>query len=145
MSIEERIPDFTGQSVAFYIAKTDGLPSWVSDGVVLDSPTLQKQGDRIFVVGRTTLETDLEKADWSDNREACLAWGAVIYYIVMPSGEYYDLRQLDDGQEEDVRPEKCEKPISKKRQLILGMVTALFLLILLAVLVALVIWIVKLI
>lgn len=96
MNIEELIPNFTDRSVAFYLREADGLPDWIADGVVLDSPVLRKIGDRVFVVGQTTYDPDDPRSDdWTENREACLAWDAIIYYIAMPSMEYYKIRRRE--------------------------------------------------
>lgn len=98
MNIDEQIPNFLDQSVAFYLRNVDGLPDWIADGVVLDSPVLRKIGDRIFVIGQTTYDPENPVMDdWTENREACLAWDSVVYYIAMPSKEYYAIRRREDA------------------------------------------------
>ena len=139
MSIEEQLLDFTGQSVVFYVKTSQGSPTWLAEGIVLEEPSFRRQGDRLFVVGITTHEVDKAgESGWSDNREACLAWDSVLYYIALPSEDYYAYRNREDATDET-----SEKRTSIKRQVIGALITALFILILPAILVVLIIWIVK--
>src|SRR5207244_3365084 len=84
--MDAELPDFTGQSVVFYTSKSDA-PDWMDEGTTLESPALQKHGDRWFVVGRTPKSSD-EDPSWFNDRMAAIAWDVVHYYVVVPTDEY---------------------------------------------------------
>jgi hypothetical protein len=87
--MEEKIPDFSGKTVVFYITTPFSAPRWATDGVVLESPSFQTHGSRLFVIGRTPKDAENTiESDWSANQESGLAWDSVLYYVVMGSEEY---------------------------------------------------------
>jgi hypothetical protein len=73
-----------------------------------------------------------------DGREACLAWDSVVYYVALPSEEYWDFRHRDDQ-----KPEVVEAKSITRDQLVWLIILILFMLILLASLIAIIVWIIK--
>lgn len=144
--MEELLPNFSGQTVVFYITGSAGTPSWIAEGVVLDEPSFQNQGGRLFVVGLTPPPVEGEEMDWSDARQACLAWESVLYYFAMRSEEYYAYGKSVEETSKSVEETRvsCERPSTGKRKLVGVLFTVLFLLILAAILVAIIVWTVRL-
>ena len=95
LNMNEQFPDFTGKSVVFYFMTNAGMPDWMNEGIVLDSPTFQMQGNRLFVVGQTPDAPGTDESFWSANRQAALAWEAVFHYVVLPIEEY---REIHDNE-----------------------------------------------
>ena len=133
------LPDFSDQSVAFYVTTTGSMPDWIGDGVILHSPIFQLQGDRLFVVGRTPKFRG-DEGEWSADRTAALAWDSVVHYIIVPTDEYTSLGNAQEDTTAD------ETPIKKATDHKLAAKTSLVLIGLIiptAVLVGLIVWIVK--
>lgn len=139
MNVEERLPDFTGKAVVFYVSAVLGASSWLTDGTALESPRFDLQAGRLFVTGRTFdySEEGIDK-EWSDNRDACLAWESVLYYIAMPTDEYRAFHKKGDQV-----PEAVEKKSTTRSQVFGLIIIILFMLILLASLIGITVWIVK--
>ncbi len=87
--MDDQLPDFTGQTVVFYITTSSESLMWVADGIAMDSPSFHRQGDRVFVTGKTPPADDnSEVFDREANRDIGLAWDSVFYYVVAPTKEY---------------------------------------------------------
>lgn len=143
MSFEERLPDFNDKIVSFYLSAGSGVPAWLTEGAILRSPTFELQGGRLFVTGRT-LDNSHDETDkeWSDDRNACLAWESVLFYVALPTNEYWSFRKRDD-ERDDQTPEVAGKAPLTRGQLLGLIISILFMLILLALLVAIIVWIVN--
>ncbi len=146
--MDEQFPDFTNKSVVFYITTPVNAPDWFSEGLVLESPSFQKQNNRIFVTGQTPQETENEtKSDWSANREAGIAWDSVFYYVVLPLNEYQEARikHINDNSEVPIEGNKEVLNVknSSQKNLLSFSLVLIGLLIPIALLVAIIIWIVK--
>jgi hypothetical protein len=127
--MEQKLPDFSGKVVVFYLDGTKGLQWWAASGIVLEAPKFQRYGERWYLVGQTTGEAGGTGAgDWSANRTAGLAWDAVVHYVVMPPEEYQATMQLPD-------------PREKSRKLWTTLAIGLTLVIFLVLLLALAVWI----
>jgi hypothetical protein len=141
--MDEQLPDFTDKSVVFYV--TYDTPEWFSEGIVLESPVFQKCGNRIFVVGQTPEAVSQEENTWSANREAAISWDSVIHYIVLPSEEY-QARILQDSTNAEVTNNELSAPKNKnslKSLMTVFSLTLIGLVIPLVLLIAIIIWIVK--
>lgn len=85
------LPDFTGKVVTFYI---NHAPHWAVEGLVLESPSFVRQGERLFLVGRTVEDTkDEDEQNWSANLDAGVAWDSVFYFLVIGTREDWDMRR----------------------------------------------------
>lgn len=146
--MDEQLPDFTNKSVVFYITTPVGAPDWFSEGLVLESPSFQKHNNRIFVTGQTPQETEnVGESDWSANREAAIAWDSVFYYVVLPSDEYQDARTKDANDNLEV-PAESNKEVpnaknSSQKYLFSFSLVIIGIFIPIALLVAIIVWIVK--
>jgi hypothetical protein len=92
VNMNEFFPNFTGKSVVFYVKTSSTTPDWMTEGLVLESPVFQTQGNRLFIVGQTPKDESPEES-WSASREAGVAWDSVFYYVTLPSGQYYEYRE----------------------------------------------------
>jgi hypothetical protein len=135
----EELPDFSNKSVAFYVKTTPGMPAWIGDGIVLQSPIFRLQGTRLFVVGRTP-EARGDVSDWSANRDASLAWDSVVYYVIIPTDEYVSMSSAETNHSEEELP--VRKP-SDRKWLVEISIVLMGLVIPVALLIGLVIWILK--
>jgi len=146
--MNEQLPDFTDKSVVFYITAPPGAPDWFSDGLVLESPSFQKQNNRIFVIGQTPQETEnAVESDWAADREAAIAWDAVYYYVVLPSDEYQEARIKDANEHPEV-PVESTKEVPNAKQTGRNYLLSFSLIIIgifipIALLIAIIIWIIK--
>lgn len=146
--MNEQLPDFTNKSVVFYITTPPSAPDWFSDGLALESPSFQKQNNRIFIIGQTPQETEnATESDWAADREAAIAWDSVYYYVVLPSDEYQEAR-IKDGNEHSEVPVASNKETpnaknSRQKYLLSFSLIIIGIFIPIALLIAIIVWIVK--
>ena len=81
--MEEAVPDFTNKVVLFYLSYASSL---TAEGLVLESATFQRYGDRLFVVGRAA---HIPHSMWSAGVRAEVAWDCVSSYLVFDSLDDY--------------------------------------------------------
>ena len=51
MNHEDKLPDFTGKIVTFYLSAASS--NWLIEGALLQPPIFERQGGRMFITGRT--------------------------------------------------------------------------------------------
>jgi len=146
--MENQLPDFTGKSVVFYATMPPGAPDWLVEGIVLESASFELQNDRVFVVGRTPPQDDDDsESDWNADRQAAIAWDSVYYYVVMTTHEYREARKLqaagdsalepEDGSETDGVAKSTRNVLASLSLFLIGVVIPI------AIVIALILWIVK--
>ena len=104
--------NFEGQSVLFYVSTPPVCPQWLGEGLVINSPTFQTIGERLFVVGEAP-----KGSDWSSERPSAIAWDSVIHYVMIPTDEYEAQKNDEPVEVEDVPP---AQPEGKKPKLEIG-------------------------
>jgi hypothetical protein len=81
--LEDRLPDFSGKIVVLYLR---GASRPIQDGVVVEFPTFERFGGRLFLLGRVP---DFVGSDWVSHLQHGLAWDDVISYLIFDSREQY--------------------------------------------------------
>ena len=68
-------PDFTGKVLVVYSANA---PRACQDGTVLEYPSLEMRGGRLFLTGRFP---DIKEQEWVSNCQTAIAWDSIIQYV----------------------------------------------------------------
>jgi len=81
----ENFPDFQGKVVVLYVSNP---PRPIQDGIILEYASFQRQGERIYVVGRVP-ELYGRDEEWASSLQAGIAWDSVCHYVIFKSREEY--------------------------------------------------------
>ncbi len=83
--MEDTLPDLSGRIVVLYLhGRRD------PDGSVLQDASFQRQGGRLFLVGK--IPEGVSANDWVQGIESAVAWDRVEEYLVFGSLEDYRAR-----------------------------------------------------
>lgn len=83
--MDDNLPDFRGKVIAvYYMSKS--LP----DVGALEEPTFERQGGRLFLVGR--VPRGVGEGDWNAGLMTYIAWDCIAEYTVFLSVEEFHRR-----------------------------------------------------